>query len=244
MSDQFKVNRHLCSGIILNEFWILTAARCVHNVLPEQLSVRLNYDNDLLHMFDQPRIEVERSSFHSQFSEMPFRYVANDMALLKLRQPLEFNEQVQPACLLGLGYKAHGLGLNSTLVTAGWGSSSKVVFNALTEHRSPTNMTRQLKSVQLKDVSDNPASILHPNAVMYLERVNPQQPIVCDGDSGNPVMVDHENRTKVVSIMSYQVPSRSGTYEIEYGSGIYAAARISSYTNWLNLHIAQNYCNV
>jgi secreted trypsin-like serine protease len=241
LSDFYKVNRHFCSGIILNEQWILTAASCVNTILPYNLAVGLNMDNDLLRIYNQGRLEVQSISFHTQFSDLNVFEKYFDVALVKLKHRLQFNEHVQPACFLTNELTNHEESQRNIFTAIGWGASTKVTFNGVTEHRTRSEMSRYLKSVELVDVS---STCTKDNSHACFERSTTSGAMLCDGDAGSPVMINHEGRTSVISMMSLLIPVRSAEFEVEYCSGPYVTTRISHYIRWINRLIQNNLCLV
>lgn len=97
------MKNHLsCGAIILNEQWSLTSANCVYDsnrkapVKPEWIDLGYN-SNDLLDIVDRNKlVEVDQIVLHPDFNSTKLE--AN-LALLKLKTPLKFNDSVQPACL-------------------------------------------------------------------------------------------------------------------------------------------------
>ena len=91
-----KVNKQKCDGIILNEHLILTAGTCAP-YLSDRYEVKMG-SNDLIQMFDTANgyeiAEVIRHPNLTYHGMTP----ANDLALVRLARPIEFDEKVQPAC--------------------------------------------------------------------------------------------------------------------------------------------------
>lgn len=83
-----------CGGAIIDNQWVLTAARCVHRRQPADFrvlvsSVNVIVDNEEVH-------SVESIHLHPDFVVAE---LLNDIALLRLAQPLEWSESVLPIAL-------------------------------------------------------------------------------------------------------------------------------------------------
>ena len=117
-SDKFERNQ-VCGGTILDEETILSAAHCFHPLGSID-------NNDYI----EAGIRLEKSSSgqivlvqeiinHPNFDD---NTKDNDIAILKLKTHLTFNENVQPACLPKPSFAAEETGEMS--VTSGWGRTS------------------------------------------------------------------------------------------------------------------------
>ncbi|NXH93089.1 FA10 factor, partial [Edolisoma coerulescens] len=83
-----------CGGTILNEYFILTAAHCINQskeikVVVGEVDREKKEQSETMHTVDKILV-------HSKFVAETYD---NDIALLKLKEPVRFSEYVVAACL-------------------------------------------------------------------------------------------------------------------------------------------------
>uniref|UniRef100_A0A1B6LTT1 Peptidase S1 domain-containing protein n=1 Tax=Graphocephala atropunctata TaxID=36148 RepID=A0A1B6LTT1_9HEMI len=122
-----------CSGSIINDRYILTAAHCVHPKL--RIKVRLGEHThstyvDCRRQGDKTRCappredeEVEKVILHPQYYFTKDQYRANnDIALVRLKRPIDgFNDYIRPICLPT--FASHMSYVGQDLEVAGWGKT-------------------------------------------------------------------------------------------------------------------------
>ncbi|XP_043267826.1 trypsin-7-like [Venturia canescens] len=163
---------HFCGGNIINEKWILTAAKCCYGKKPSQFHVRLGsklyYTGGRIH-------EIESIEIHPNYDEITWDY---DVGLLKLRETIIFSEKVQPIrlpkadCVLQAG---------SILEIVGWGSTKLLGLpsNVLYRNSMLTINRSECESVYSPDaLTDRMFCVLR-------EGHGP-----CIGDTGSPAVID------------------------------------------------------
>lgn len=112
VSFRFKdKNAHYCSGAILNNWWIVTANRCVNTYSIHELKVVYG----ALRLSD-PGItnEIERRVSHPDYNP---RFIENNIALVMTKEKIDFiPETVGPINLAGRPWRT-----DDTVVISGWG---------------------------------------------------------------------------------------------------------------------------
>lgn len=93
--DAFPSGSHFCTAVLINEQWALTSAQCVNSKATKSVRIGLG-SSDTGEMYHNGRLEIESILIHPAHQ---LNKLAGNLALLKLAQPIEFNETVQPACL-------------------------------------------------------------------------------------------------------------------------------------------------
>ncbi|KAG0415024.1 hypothetical protein HPB47_007829, partial [Ixodes persulcatus] len=115
---QFKRNTflHKCGAALLNEYWAISAAHCVHNVSPNDIMLRLG-EYDLKSEREQlPHVErrIQIVATHPRFDASTFEY---DLALLRFYEAIPFKDNVLPVCVPDTNDSYVG----RNAVVTGWG---------------------------------------------------------------------------------------------------------------------------
>ncbi|CAL8110686.1 unnamed protein product [Orchesella dallaii] len=110
---------HFCGGAILNENWIVTAAHCADSAGPLFYVVVANQYNIYTNEGTERKHLVSRIVVHPDYDA---QYFPNDIALMRLAQPLVLDELATPIALPPANHTPPA-GYNSTV--SGWGSLSE-----------------------------------------------------------------------------------------------------------------------
>ncbi|XP_063704920.1 trypsin 5G1-like [Culicoides brevitarsis] len=158
---------HYCGGSILDEYTILTAAHCAQNSAKNYKIRAGSTSKNSGGQF----IQVSKVINHPKYSSWGYDF---DAAIMKLEQPLTFNEDVQPIKLAPKGYTVDD---GETVVVSGWGALSS-------GGSSPTNLYEVgVPAVNQKVCENAYGSDISEN--MICAGIGGRDS--CQGDSGGPL---------------------------------------------------------
>ncbi|XP_029301697.1 mannan-binding lectin serine protease 1 [Cottoperca gobio] len=236
-------DRWFGSGALLSPSWVLTAAHVLRSqrrdtsvvpVAPEHVKVFLG-----LHDAADKRLatncSVEQIFLHPNFQPNNYN---NDIALLRLKERVEFTELILPVCLP----PPHNQGdppsplPNSLGVVAGWGISN---FNASSSSGDPPTLTSDLlQYVKLPVVSQDECEASYTSRSvsynitdnMFCAGFFEGGRDTCLGDSGGAFVMEDEvsRRWAVFGLVSWGGPEDCGSQRVY---GVYT--RVAKYVEWI-----------
>ncbi|KAF7267619.1 hypothetical protein GWI33_019111 [Rhynchophorus ferrugineus] len=222
-----------CGGAILNHWFIITAAHCIVGSLRTRLlfvRVGENYADEDIDCEDDvcaPRpqdISWKNIIKHRFYPNIEGMTVIGDIALIRLKNPIRFNDFVQPICLptsVIVDNSADLLKEGELVEVAGWGA-----VNSITLAAADKLMYVQLEIETLEQCQE-----------VYDDEIDDTQICIgkekgkdtCVGDSGGPVMkpfsIDGPPKYFLVAIVSYGV-KWCGTAGAVY-------TNVSHYMEWI-----------
>merc|ERR1712198_645632 len=114
---------HGCGGIIIAPRWVISVGHCVFAVPTYHWDVVVgDHDRTIVGEYKRSH-EIETYYVHQRWGKDA--WYDSDFALIRLKEPIEFNDYTQPACAPkpGKSYEGH------TATVSGWGSDTQEWYN-------------------------------------------------------------------------------------------------------------------
>jgi len=195
-----RISSYQCGGVLLNHWYIATAAHCVHRAKLNKISVHLGeFDtkDEETEPLDSQSYKVEHIIIHPDFRYMLTQPDRFDVALLQLDRPVLYQENIIPICL-----PAEDLSLQGKIgVVAGWGK---------TDNSYGKTGTNILHKVEVPIIDNDECIKWHEDknilvqlhSEMFCAGHRDGKMDACLGDSGGPLIINHENRWTLIGITS------------------------------------------
>ncbi|XP_076268370.1 chymotrypsinogen A-like [Rhynchophorus ferrugineus] len=118
-------------GVLLDQYHVLTAAHKVSNLTDKPAPVNIRVSLGLYSTTSTQNVQTIRVGQVWQHGGYNSRFLTNDVALLRLSTPVNFNANVRPICLPQAG--ANYVPTSSNCLVSGWGQTSFTLDDAPTQ---------------------------------------------------------------------------------------------------------------
>ncbi|XP_067665297.1 atrial natriuretic peptide-converting enzyme-like [Haliotis asinina] len=214
-----------CAGALISNQWVITAGHCASR--PGRFSYVTTFSNleILLGTVDRQgtsshavRVRAANVTYHYNFTEA--RPLDWDVALVKLENPVEFTDYIQPICL---PYEGQTYTYPSLCYLAGWGLVNSVQY-------LPPEKLRDAKMMVWDNERCEDNTGISNNSTLCAGYLN-GPPAGCQGDSGGPLMCQEEAGSGWV--LAGVMSSGRGTCENTPSSQANRFANIGSFRKWI-----------
>lgn len=187
------ISSHWCGAVLISKKHLLTAAHCLVGYPKGAYFIRLG--DHYANIAESSEIDsyIENWYIHEKFREGT--HMNNDIAVIVMKNPVRFNDYIQPICLPpeGTEYKE---GRRCTI--SGWGSIQSGVS-------TPSN---NLRVAQIPVISDEVCKLPHVYGSsvtegMFCAGFLEEGVDACEGDSGGPFVCSDSDAETLYGIISW-----------------------------------------
>uniref|UniRef100_A0A182U0Y6 Peptidase S1 domain-containing protein n=1 Tax=Anopheles melas TaxID=34690 RepID=A0A182U0Y6_9DIPT len=187
---QLPEQRYCCNGALIDPKAILTTAHCVTNCGGRAANIMIRFGEwnmSSTHEMAIPREDIGVKSVHQHPRYSPSALL-NNIAVLELAQPVQYQATIQPVCLPSANQPLRAM---ENMIATGWG-------RVMEEYAPPTQILKRLDLQRMEPSIcrealrrvQRPYPFILDSSFVCSTTNHGDQERPCDGDAGAPVVVE------------------------------------------------------
>lgn len=220
----------ICGGCLLNEYWVLTVAHCVAKLLDQEFKewVVAGVNDDLRSEAEQI-YRMESIHIHPKYTKGHFN---DDIALIRVEKPIQFNERVQP---IQLPWKGEKLRPGEVCLASAFGMPS---------FKDERNFRLRAMFMQVADmdICDDAMGKREPREGIQDRRKDSYCLVskwtgTCRGDSGSAIVASRHGVKVLFGLISYGEVTCDPTFR---GQSHSTVVNVPYYLDWIKATMRQS----
>jgi len=208
---------HFCGGAIIDEYWIVTAAHCVQRQRENGMKIIVGRHQLYSNYLGKPVThDVKKIIYHTVYPGGTL-FTTNDIALVQVIDPIQFNHNVQKIVMASPGADL----LGQTCVLTGWGRYNE-------NSNAPANTLQELDTTVIsRSECENGFKRYGwkiADSHICFKKIGAT---ACHGDSGGPAVCKVDGTWNLVGVTSGGSPQCYKGFPNIY-------TRISSWRSWIS----------